>query len=155
MKERHSQWWASLLHQVTVTSLPLQRQKILLVASLPLQRHKKLCRLLRYRYKTNGELKCRSYVSVKVYQTLSLLQIILFSISQIFGQNNRKIFNIVGNTGAYFLSITCYFSPQIKFNGYIITVSNGLSRILTSYQDIKCTKPSRYSLHRYFPKHDF
>ncbi len=75
---------------------------------------------------------------------------IFFQLAKIFGQTNRKIFNLVGNTGAYFLPVTCYISPQIKFNGYIITVSNGLSRIVTSYQDIKCTNPRRYSLHRTF-----
>jgi hypothetical protein len=45
---------------------------------------------------------------------------------------------------------------RVKHLRYIVFVTNGLSRIETSYLGIKFTKPIRYSLHRYsyFPKHD-
>jgi hypothetical protein len=52
-------------------------------------------------------------------------------------------------TEADFLPITHFNSPQTKCYEYIITVSNGLSQIVTSYLDIKCIEPSRYSLHRH------
>ncbi len=59
-------------------------------------------------------------------------------------------------TEADFLPITHFNSPQTKCYEYIITVSNGLSQIVTSYLGIKQTKPNRYSLHRnsYFLQHD-
>ncbi len=165
----HCHRWASLLPQVTLLRYRHRGKKLFWLRSYH-YRGIKTCRLLRYRYKTNGELKCRScYVSVRVpnsfattdhlkkykYPTVLKRLRIFFPSAKIFGLNNRKIFNIVSNTGAYILPVTCYISPQTKFNGYISTVSNVLSRIVTSYQDIKCTRPSRYSLHRYFPKHDF
>ncbi len=50
---------------------------------------------------------------------------------------------------------THYNSRQTKCDVYIVTVSNDFSRIVMTYWGNKCTKQSRYSLHRYsyFLKH--
>ncbi len=47
---------------------------------------------------------------------------------------------MVDNTGADFFARYSYNSPKTKCNGYIVTVSNGLSRILMSYLGIKGTQ---------------
>ncbi len=47
------------------------------------------------------------------------------------------------------LPVNYYSSPQTNCICYIVTISNGLRQIVKSYLGIKCTKPSRYSLHRY------
>jgi hypothetical protein len=54
------------------------------------------------------------------------------------------------------LLVTHYNLSQTKGNGYIVTVSKGLRRIVTSYLGTECTIPSAYLLHRYsyFPKND-
>jgi hypothetical protein len=55
---------------------------------------------------------------------------------------------------------TCILIPfslqsQTKCNGFIVTITNGLSRIVTNYLGIKCTKPSVtcYTV-TYILKHD-
>ncbi len=47
------------------------------------------------------------------------------------------------------LPVNYYNSPQTNCICYIVTISNGLRQIVMSYLGIKCTKPSRYSFHRY------
>ncbi len=66
-----------------------------------------------------------------------------------FEPKQQKIFIIVGNTGDVFLPVIHYNSPQTKCNGYTVTVGYGPSGIAKSYLGIKCTKQSRYSLHRF------
>ena len=64
----HCDRWASLLPQVGATSLPLQRQ-IVLVASL--QRHKNFYQLSRYFYR--GKKNCAGYFVTVARLTVSLL----------------------------------------------------------------------------------
>jgi hypothetical protein len=60
--------------------------------------------------------------------------------AEFFGQNRRKICDMVGNTGADFFARYSYNSPKTKYNGYIVTISNGLSRIVMRYLGIKVHK---------------
>jgi hypothetical protein len=64
-----------------------------------------------------------------------------------FGQNSRKSVKQLATLAPIFCPLL--ISRQTKCNDYIVTFSNGLSRIVTSYLGIKCANPSRYSLHRY------
>ncbi len=68
--------------------------------------------------------------------------------AELFDQNNRKQKKFRGTIEDGFLPITHYGSPITKRKSYIITFSNDLLRIVTSYLHIKGTKPSPCSLHR-------
>jgi hypothetical protein len=41
-----------------------------------------------------------------------------------------------------FLLVTRYNSQKTKCNSHIVTINNGLIRIVTSYFDVKCTEIS-------------